>query len=214
MDNFKTAIILAGGKSSRMGFDKQLLFINEKRLIYSIACNLEKHFEDIIIISNKIELYKDSKYKIISDEIKNMGPLSGISVGLNTSMSKYVYIVACDMPYIDYKYIEYMKSKIDKDIKQCIAYDMYISKIDGRIELFHGFYKRDLGKEIKEYLLNSDRKSIISFFERTNKKVKFIKDDEFNKYKFKKDMFINLNTKEDLNLLKRDVEIYGESKKV
>ena len=62
MDNFKTAIILAGGKSSRMGFDKQLLFINEKRLIYSIACNLEKHFEDIIIISNKIELYKDSKY--------------------------------------------------------------------------------------------------------------------------------------------------------
>jgi len=76
MDNFKSAVILAGGQSSRMEFDKQCLIINEKRLIFEIARKLENHFDDITIETNKKEYYKDCKYNVVSDEIKNMVPLA------------------------------------------------------------------------------------------------------------------------------------------
>ena len=64
MDNLNTAIILAGGKSSRMGFDKQFLVTNEKRLILDIAKKLKKHFKEIIIVTNKKEYYKDLGTKL------------------------------------------------------------------------------------------------------------------------------------------------------
>lgn len=200
MDNFKSAVILAGGKSSRMKFDKQFLIIDEKRLIFNIAKNLEKHFDEIIIVSNKKEYYKDCKYKVVSDEIKDSGPLAGISVGLKNSSSKFVYILACDMPKIDGRYIEYIKEKIIQDIKLGVDNHIYLAKINNSIELFNGFYKKELSEEIKDYLINGTKKSIISFYERCNKNVSYTSDFEFNKYKFKKEMFINLNTKEDLDL--------------
>ncbi|MDM8129469.1 NTP transferase domain-containing protein, partial [Paraclostridium benzoelyticum] len=77
----KSAVILAGGKSSRMKFDKQLLVIDEKRLIYDLANKLENHFNEIIIVTNKPEFYNDCSYKVVVDEIKECGPLSGIHIG-------------------------------------------------------------------------------------------------------------------------------------
>lgn len=55
---FKTAVILAGGKSSRMGFDKQFLRINKVRIMEKLIHELSKEFEDIIIVTNKPEEYK------------------------------------------------------------------------------------------------------------------------------------------------------------
>ncbi|WP_195940411.1 molybdenum cofactor guanylyltransferase [Romboutsia sp. 1001713B170131_170501_G6] len=209
MDNLNTAIILAGGKSSRMGFDKQFLVINEKRLILEIAKKLEKHFKEIIIVTNKKEYYKDLGYKVVEDEIKGMGPLAGISVGLKNSSSLYAYILACDMPVIDDNYIKYIKEMVNKDIKDKNESHIYISLLNDKIQLFHGAYKKKLGYEMKDYILKSDRKSIISFYERNNKNVHYVKEDEFKKYKFNENMFININTKEELDYYKKGIYTYG-----
>lgn len=143
MDNLNTAIILAGGKSSRMGFDKQFLVINEKRLILDIAKKLKKHFKEIIIVTNKKEYYKDLGYKVVEDEIKGMGPLAGISVGLKNSSSLYAYIIACDMPILDDNYIKYIKAMVNKDIKDKKESHIYISILNDKIQLFHGAYKKN-----------------------------------------------------------------------
>jgi len=208
MDNFKSAVILAGGQSSRMEFDKQCLIINEKRLIFEIARKLENHFDDITIVTNKKEYYQDCKYNVVSDEMKNMGPLAGISVGLKQSLSNYVYIIACDMPNIDARYIKYLKNKVQKDIQAKKSLDIYISNINNKIQLFQGFYKKELSHEINDYLLYGSKRSVISFYERTNKNVSYIDGKEFREHEFRNDIFINLNTKEELNLYKKEVENY------
>jgi molybdopterin-guanine dinucleotide biosynthesis protein A len=208
MDNFKSAVILAGGQSSRMEFDKQCLIINEKRLIFEIARKLENHFNDITIVTNKKEYYKDCKYNVVSDEMKNMGPLAGIAVGLKHSLSDYVYFIACDMPHIDGRYINYLKIKVEKDIQAKKSFDIYISNINNKIQLFQGFYKKELSHEINDYLLYGSKRSVISFYERTNKNVSYIDGKEFREHEFRNDIFINLNTKEELNLYKREVENY------
>ncbi|WGX77075.1 molybdenum cofactor guanylyltransferase [Paraclostridium bifermentans] len=132
----KSAVILAGGKSSRMKFDKQFLVIDEKRLIYDLANKLENHFNEIIIVTNKPEFYDDCSYKVVVDEIKECGPLSGIHIGLKSASSEYVYFLACDMPNIDNNYIKFLKENIS------ILYDVYITKLDKFEEPFHGVYKK------------------------------------------------------------------------
>ncbi|OXX84460.1 hypothetical protein AVM15_04300 [Paraclostridium benzoelyticum] len=186
----KSAVILAGGKSSRMKFDKQLLVIDEKRLIYDLANKLENHFNEIIIVTNKPEFYNDCSYKVVVDEIKECGPLSGIHIGLKSASSEYVYFLACDMPNIDNNYIKFLKENIST------LYDVYITKVDKFAEPFHGVYKKSLYEDIEKFLLMSEKKSINRFLD--NKAVFYLNEDDFNRNHFDLNIFTNLNNQEDL----------------
>lgn len=200
----KSAVILAGGKSSRMKFDKQFLVIYEKRLVYDLANKLKKHFNEIIIVTNKPEFYNDCDYKIVSDEIKDCGPLSGIHIGLKSANSEYVYFLACDMPNIDDNYIKFLKYNVSEEN------DAYISKFDNFAEPFHAIYKKILFNDIEKFLLESDKKSIIRFLESKNKNIVYLNKDDFNKNNFNKNIFINLNNQQDLHNFIKEVEINGD----
>lgn len=192
MEKFKTAVILAGGKSSRMGFDKQFIKINEKMLLETMISKLKKEFDDIIIVTNKPEQYVGSSYKIVSDEIKGKGPMSGIHIGLKESCSKYVYFVACDMPNINIDYIRYMKNTIkDLDVDACIT------KVGNKsgAEHLNAFYSRDLVSEIEKLFLK-DCRAIVYLTNKVN--TLYIEEQDARKYSPNWDMFININTKEDL----------------
>jgi len=193
MEKFRTAVILAGGKSSRMGFDKQFLKINEKRLIEIIINKLKKEFDDIIIVTNKPEQYIDSPYKVVSDEIKEKGPMGGIHIGLKESSSKYVYFVACDMPNINLDYIRYMKNIIkDLDVDACVT------KVGNKLrpEHLNAFYSRDLVNEIEKLFLE-DCRAIVYLTDKVN--TFYVEEKDARKYSPNLEMFFNLNTKEDLD---------------
>lgn len=190
MLKFGTAVILAGGKSTRMGFDKQLLKINERRLIDSLRKKLKGEFDEIIVVTNKSEYYIGLTDRITKDIIPDKGPLSGIHAGLMEASSKYVYFVACDMPNINLDYIRYMKKKLEKvDVKACIT------KFGEWIEPFNAFYSKDMIKDIEEHLLK-DRRSVSSLIEKLS--VCYIEEEEARKFSPNWDMFLNLNTKEEL----------------
>ncbi len=191
MNQFGTAVILAGGKSARMGFDKQLIKINERRLMDSITNRLRQEFDEIIIVTNKPEYYKGLSDKITTDIIAGKGPLSGIHAGLNESSNELVYFIACDMPNVNLDYIRYMKD-ILRHMDACAC----ITRFGDWIEPFNAFYSRKLKKQIEEHLLNNKR-SINSLLEKV--KVHYITEEEARKFSPNWDMFLNLNTKEDLN---------------
>ena len=201
IDNFGTAIILAGGKSSRMGFDKQFLKIKENRMMEIVINRLEQVFDEIIIVTNKPELYKDSKYKIVSDIIKEKGPLSGLHVGLKNSKSKYAYFVACDMPNINISYIEYMKEIIEKERP-----DACVTKCGKFSETFNSFYSNELYTTIEKHL-EDDNRSVHSLLEKID--TYYIDEIDAKNYSPNWDMFVNLNTKEELE---KYIEIIDRNK--
>lgn len=195
---FKTAVILAGGKSSRMGFDKQFLRINEVRVMEKLIHELSKEFEDIIIVTNKPEEYKKDGVRIISDEIKEFGPLSGIHVGIKQSKSRYVYFIACDMPNLNLNYIRYMKKVLTNNkANACIA------KREVKLEPFNAFYSVDILPKI-EKLITLNRRSIAGLIDIIE--PIFIEENVLKKYDYSFDMFLNLNSKEDL-------EVYNKKNK-
>ncbi|SHK19330.1 molybdenum cofactor guanylyltransferase [Tepidibacter formicigenes] len=191
MDKFKSAVILAGGKSTRMEFDKQFLKINKRRLMDNIINKLKQEFEEIIIVTNKPEYYLGLSHKVVSDEIKQKGPLSGIHIGLKESSSKYIYFIACDMPIINIDYIKYMKNEINnKDVSACVT------KLGDWIEPFNAFYNKDLINDIENHLLE-DRRSVFSLLKKLN--TFYVEEKDARKFSPNWDMFLNLNTKEDLS---------------
>lgn len=194
LKNFDTAIILAGGKSSRMGFDKQFLRLNEIRLMDIAASKLKQIFNQIIIVTNKPEEYENTPYTITEDIIPGKGPLSGIHAGLSISMSRYAYVIACDMPNIDLDYIQFMKTKV-------LDSDGCVTRYKDTIEPFNGFYSIDLIKGIEDYL-NENRKSAVGFISESG--FIYIDEEKAREYSPNWDMFANLNTVEDLKQLTMD----------
>ena len=144
MKLFGTAIILAGGKSTRMGFDKALMKIRGKPIVEIIIQQLRAVFEDIIVVTNKSEEFTGLDVIVTEDILKGSGPLGGIHAGLMLSKSKYAFLAACDMPVISPDYAKYMMETAAKYLPHAV-----ISEKGDWIEPFHALYNKDLAYDIK-----------------------------------------------------------------
>ena len=125
-ENLRSAIVLCGGESRRMGEDKGSLIINQKPMILHILETLNNQIDEAILVLNdeeRIAKYKkiiqnnfnkdfnnELSYKMIflEDEIKDLGPLSGIMTGLNNISSDYALVLPCDSPFINDEFINSM----------------------------------------------------------------------------------------------------------
>lgn len=184
MINNVTCVILAGGKSSRMGRDKSFLIFYGKPLIEILINKLQGIFKDLIIIANNISLYKKYKIKTYADIIKESGPLGGIHAGLHYSKSKYNFIMACDMPFVEPGLIKFMSANIEN-------YDLVVPKLNGRFEPLCAIYSKNCLKAIENQLSKNNLK-VVDFFPQVKLKEIVEKDlVDFNKDgKF----FLNINT--------------------
>jgi molybdopterin-guanine dinucleotide biosynthesis protein A len=132
------AIILAGGKSSRMGTNKALLKVSEKTNIERIVIQLKKLFDDIILVTNEPEAYSFLNIKVTTDQYHGKGPLAGLHAGLVASRFEKNVIVACDMPFISSEFARDLVNRIGN-------YDAVIPVINGRQHpLFSVFKKKNI----------------------------------------------------------------------
>ena len=95
-----TAIVLAGGKSSRMGADKGFIDLNGSSFMARILENVTPMVHKTIIVSNDPS-YDVFNVKRVSDIIPDSGPLAGIFTGLFYSESEVNLILSCDVPLIN-----------------------------------------------------------------------------------------------------------------
>jgi len=142
-----TGIILAGGKSSRMGQNKALLKINGETVIERITKIMKKCFKEVIIITNTPEEYGFLGLNMFEDIHKSMGPLAGIHSGLTHSNNESNFILSCDVPLINEKIIRFICNYwTDKDIR--------IAKAEGYQQHLCGVYSKKL-YGIAENILNN-----------------------------------------------------------
>lgn len=102
-------LVLAGGKSKRMGSDKGLMDWHGKEQRYYVA-DLLKSFCEEVFISCRADQEKeiDTNYKTLSDTFLNLGPYGGILSALRSDRSKAWLVVACDLPLLDERTIKYL----------------------------------------------------------------------------------------------------------
>lgn len=139
-------IILAGGKSSRMGEDKAFLAFGEVSLIeHIINMGRQSGIKDIIVVANDVEKYSYLDVNVVSDFYPGMGPLAGIHSGLIHSNSFTNFIVPCDMPFVSTKII----SKLFNEKEDC---QVVVPMMDGKYQPLTAIYTKNCIAHIEDLL--------------------------------------------------------------
>lgn len=179
-----SAIILAGGKSSRVGQNKALLDLQGLTLIEIMINELSKQFDNIYIITLNKEEYsfiKNPKVQIIEDLLKeNKNILEAIYTGLIFSDTEYNFVTSCDRPYINIDLIKYLYSFTND-------YDIVCPVFEYKPAHLHAFYSKKCSEIIKKRIDKGD-KNPSKIYRDFN--VKYIQEEEIislfgsNKYLF------------------------------
>lgn len=178
------AIILSGGKSSRMGTNKALLKINEKTNIERIMNQL-RDFQEIILVTNEPKEYEFLNVKMTMDQYPGKGPLAGLHAGLLASACEANLLVACDMPFITSDLAHLLIEKIGED-------DAVIPVINGKQQPLFSVFKQNVIKKIEDCIEN-DRLRMKQLLEGIH--VHYMSDDDFIQYRLDEleRIFFNMN---------------------
>ncbi|WP_404330517.1 molybdenum cofactor guanylyltransferase [Mesobacillus maritimus] len=192
------AIILSGGKSSRMGKNKALLPFNDKTNIERIRDELKSLFDDIILVTNDPESYEFLNLKSVSDEFPGKGPLAGIHAGLMASDYEENIVVACDMPFVSAE----LASTLVQNLKH---YDAIIPVIGEKQHPLFAAYQKRIVPEI-EACLKEDRLRVIHLLDKLN--VRYLDDNDLQVYSdgSLEEIFFNMNVPEEYEEAKQRVE--------
>jgi len=159
-----TLAILAGGKASRMGGrDKALLEVEGETFISRIHKNLSLLFQNTIIISNNDTDYNIPRASTFPDIIENIGPLGGIHSALVNSSTPFVFIVSCDMPFVDPAIATTLAEEFMG--KQP---DIVIPEINGYIEPLFAIYSKTVTGKIESIASTSNGRPIRDLLKITN----------------------------------------------
>ncbi len=119
-----TGIVLAGGRSSRMGVDKGLIEWQGKRLVeYSLQAMVP--FCSEVIISTNNEAYCSFGHNLVKDEFKDIGPMGGLHAGLKATQTDHNIVLSCDMPFVDEEIIRML-------LKRSTGFQSVVPVIDGQ----------------------------------------------------------------------------------
>ena len=122
----------------------------------------------------------------------NCGPLGGIYTGLVHSKSDKVFFIACDMPFLNIEYIQYISEQFyDNDTHTAL-----VTRFGEWIEPFCSFYTKGLAEDIANYLERGHRK-IQPFL--SEKEVCYIDEEMAREFSYNWKMFSNINTVTELN---------------
>ena len=98
-----TAIVLAGGQSTRLGRDKAAVEVNGVALLDGVVRVLHHITDDILIVEAPSQLRPNLPTRVsvrrIHDERVGVGPLGGLHAGLGASRPGHAWVVACDIPF-------------------------------------------------------------------------------------------------------------------
>ena len=152
-----TAIILAGGKSSRMGEDKALISIQGVPLLQRIYKIAEDCAATVYVVTPWEERYQHilpSNCQFIREAPLSAGPLVGFAQGLTQVQTDWVLLLACDLPNLRVEVLQEWANQLDEVTTEAIA--ALAHHIKGW-EPLCGFYRRSCLPDLNEYIKQGGR---------------------------------------------------------
>jgi len=181
-----TALILAGGKSERMGTDKAFINFNGQSFIES-SIQAVKPFCNRIIILGDPTIFSHLGFEVISDFIEKSGPLAGLYTGLSASITEVNVTLSCDIPLIHSGLVEKLLMEYDSRL------DALVCESEERLHPLVGIYHKRTAPIAKQQLEDHQR-SMMKFLSRLEYKSLELQAEEASILK-------NINTPKELKEL-------------
>jgi molybdopterin-guanine dinucleotide biosynthesis protein A len=187
-----TGIILAGGKSSRMGAEKGLQELCGKPLI-NYAISVLSEMCSAIFISSSSRAYESFGYEVIADEFPGIGPMGGIYSALKQSKTEKNLVLSCDLPFVSKELFAFI---LDKSSGYQVAVPWQGNQ---HYEPLCGFYSLSVLNQIYTFIHNGNYKLPDLFMGIRINKLSINSELPF----YHKDMFLNINSKHDLEIAEK-----------
>lgn len=144
-----TAIILCGGRSTRMGRDKSALPFGDETLLSRIVRITGTLADRSIVVGRR-----DQAHSTAHDAVEDQGPLAGMAAGLAASTTDLNIVVACDMPLVRPEVLQRLIDAIG-DHDACVA------DVDGRPSVLCGVYRSRLATVAQSLLASGERRAMV-----------------------------------------------------
>ena len=128
-------MVLAGGASTRMGADKAFLRLGEWTLVERCVATLRQCFARNLVIANQPDRFASLGLPVFPDEQPCLGPMGGLHAALRHAGTPALFVVACDMPFLNAELIREMAQSLGD-------FDAVVPEIGGRFEPLHAVYHR------------------------------------------------------------------------
>jgi molybdopterin-guanine dinucleotide biosynthesis protein A len=191
-----TGIILAGGKSRRMGRDKAFLPFGQGVLIERVIAALQGVVDAILLITNTPELYRRFGLPMFADVIPEAGSLGGIYTGLVHANTPYSLCLACDMPFVKPDFLRLLCAVAPEA-------DVVIPRNAEDFQPLCAVYSQACREPIR-HCIERGRLKITGFFDQV--RVRVIEGEELARYDPQDVMFFNANTPEEYEQARRLAE--------
>jgi molybdopterin-guanine dinucleotide biosynthesis protein A len=193
-----SCIIVAGGKSERMGRDKKFIELEGKPFLHHSIETARKIADDIIIVvgskKQEEETRRMTDLEVVTDEEPGRGPIMGIYTGLKRCRGEYAAVLPTDTPLMKPEIFMHM-------IKGCQGWDAVIPRDGEHLEPLHAVYRVKAMIEACKRTMKEGKSSSYLAAGRLER-VKFIPIQDFKIYDKNLLTFRSINTPKELEKLK------------
>ena len=187
-----TALILAGGLSTRMGQDKTRFELDGKSLLQRAIEAMQSLFPSVLVSVRTLR--EDLLVPQVEDEMPGGGPLAGVCSGLAHAQTPWVFAVAADMPFLDAAMVASLAARRD----ECQA---VVPIINGFPQPLTAFYRCAARPVFQNVLSSSGRRGVRDVLERLD--VRWVAEAELREIDPGLHSFVDLDTPSDLALIER-----------
>jgi molybdenum cofactor guanylyltransferase len=185
-----TGVLLAGGKSQRMGQDKRFLAIGEETLFTRSLAVLRSVFPRVLVVIAQDSPPLESDAPVLRDLIPHCGSLGGLYTGLKQAETEWVFAVACDMPFLGAATIRHF-------IELRREADVVMAKLQHGFQPMHALYHRNC-LPIMESLIQAQEFKIQRLADHPALRVRLVTPEELGLLDPEGRSFFNVNTPTDL----------------
>lgn len=191
-----SAAILAGGRNTRMKNHKAFLAFDGCPIIQRTLNGLYSVFDEVLVIANEMDRYAHLDARVLPDVIPHQGPLSGIHAALTHAVNPYVFVVACDMPFINVRVAEFLVAHAE-------GYECVVPVIRSYPEPLYAVYGKSCLPKVQDFL-STGRRRVVDLF--STVRVNYISESEIRDLGEPEKIFFNVNYPEDWARVRKIVQ--------
>lgn len=159
-----SSIILAGGKSSRMGQPKALLLFDGEPLIVHLVRILRSAFSDIVVVAAPEQELPPVAATLTRDSVAYQGPVGGIYYGLQAAREELCFITSCDAPFLNLNLVRFLLSLATE-------HDVVVPYWQERLQPLFAVYRRSVAPLLQQQLERGELRPIFLYDKVRTRKV-------------------------------------------
>jgi molybdenum cofactor guanylyltransferase len=190
-----TGVILAGGQSRRMGQDKRFLEWEGITFLDKVCLKMDELFDEVLLVTAREDCTcSHLPVRLVTDIIPHKGSLGGLYTGIKEASHPFVFVVACDMPFLNSTCIARICALPDRDV--------VMVQLSTGLQPLHGRYSKRCDSIIEQMMDEGDLR-IQNLIHHSSLSAQLVEESMFREVDPYGYSFMNINTPADFEFARK-----------